>query len=89
MPNPKNFEPHSSLSRKRAVDNLYRRRAADQKGHSSSISWLIAAGFVVVMVGLFAVSYRPTRVASHAPPTTLGESSRPSVPVPVAPNQQP
>ena len=55
------------------------------------IYWVLVltATFVVVMVGLFAVSYRPTRVASHAPPTTLGESSRPSVPVPVAPNQQP
>jgi hypothetical protein len=82
MTNPRNFEPHPSLTRKRAVESLYRssKRSADRGRPSSPTPWIIAAIFVVVILGFFVVGHRVTKLAA-GPNTTLGESARPITPV--------
>jgi hypothetical protein len=82
MTNPRNFEPHPSLTRKRAVESLYRssKRSADRGRPSSPTPWIIAAVFVVVILGFFVLSYRPMKIATGRD-TTFGESARPITPV--------
>jgi hypothetical protein len=71
MTNPRNFQPHPSLTRKRAVESLYRNRPASKRGNSTL--WRVAVVLVIVMLGLYSLSYPLEHVAFTAP-TPIGHA---------------